>query len=196
MDINLENKLNLYKLKIEKYKEKIEELEGGAISKGIKMIVFKNTDKDKVQGVLNNKEFTTNDLLNILNNNSFIIDVDSQDAVLFSSDVNITCDIAKALNILEKKLKDGDYKTNFRKNIINELNELPNESIKLDSKLTLAQDKYDLILNKIKEKYPFLNTYAVINFKVGWDININWKSLKTSSGSKNLNDVIVQPIQP
>lgn len=165
MEFNLENKLDFYKLKIEKYREKIEELEGGAFYSGIKMIIYDSNKEKEVLDLIKNYNFTSDQLLNLLGKKAYIIEHSKNKVNLFRSKTSMSvCGLTKALKVIESKLKDGEYKTNFKKNIIEQLIELPDDEF-IISTFLYDNTTYDNIMLNLKDKIPSTYTkYIVINF--------------------------------
>lgn len=167
MEYNLEDKLNFYKFKIEKYKEQIDQLEGGALYSGIKMIIYSPEKETEVSNIVSKPKFSSDQLLNIIGKKSYIINHSSGKVNLFRSKMSVdVCGISKALKVIESNLKN---KTDFRKNIINNLIELPDEEFTITEILS-NPDSYERIMRELSNKIPsnFTN-YIVINFQTGID---------------------------
>lgn len=176
MSFNSEDKLNFYKIKIDKYREKIEELEGGSFGGGTKMFVFKGTDMQKITDSIGTKEspkdINEDSILEIIKNNSFIIDLDSNEASLVKSTLKtlkstVSCNLSNSIDVIIKKLRDGVDKDEVRKYIIDRVRELPDEIIKLPVKFQLTNALYRDIVKSIFDKYPTsgLNSYFIIKFR-------------------------------
>ena len=73
MEYNLEDKLNFYKFKIEKYKEQIDQIEGGALYSGIKMIIYSPEKETEVLNIVSKPKFSSDQLLNIIGKKSYIM---------------------------------------------------------------------------------------------------------------------------
>lgn len=167
MSLEFEDKLKLYELKIEKYKKKIDEIEGGTFFNGIKMIIFNGEEVfDSVKNLIENNKYYTNDLIKLIGDKSYIIDLNTNIANVFTSKIKVSmsfkCNIIDAVDTILKNLKD-DAPKDIKKNIMSNLKELPNK-ITLKTKLTEDDDSFNHIFNELSDIFSQFNSYAVINF--------------------------------